>query len=132
MKTSGPHKGMSARGERILAKADKMKGELKPGSFSLAFQEIGKKGWQSDVVGIKAVDKLEHGLDGGRKMKAVLMVRVHGGLGKTQWKGESTKRVPALGVKAVTVDSLADIEKLLKEGPAQAKAAWKAKHAHDS
>ena len=83
------------------------------------------------MVGVTAVDKLQHGdKKDGRAMKAYVMVRITGRGLKSNPDGVPTKRVPARGVKPVTVRTLADIEKIMKDGPKEAKAAWAKRHPH--
>lgn len=121
------NKNLSARGLKLVDKLERLGAAANlPGTFSISFQEVGKKrGLLSSLVGVKAVDKLEHGIEGGRKMKAILMVRVAGKGIKRNAAGQPTKRVPAYGVKSVTVSSLKDIEAFLRDGTKAAKAAWK-------
>ena len=120
-------KNMSAHGIKLLDKLEKLGGEYKAGTFSLTFQEVkhaGPRGWLSALVGVKAVDKLEHGIEGGRKMKVFLMVRTTGRGIKRNAAGQPTKRVPAKGVKPVVVSSLKDVETFLRDGTKAAKAAF--------
>lgn len=125
------NKNLSAHGIRLLEKLEKLGADYSPGAFSLSFQEVkhtGRGGWMSSLVGVKAVDKLEHGIEGGRKMRVYLMVRATGRGIKRNAAGQPTKRVPAKGVKAVVVSSLKEIEGYLKEGTKAAKAAWSDRH----
>lgn len=121
------NKNLSAHGIRLLERLEKLGADLSPGAFSLTFQEVkhtGPRGWLSSLVGVKAVDKLQHGIEGGRKMRAYLMVRTTGRGQKRNAAGQQTKRVPAKGVKPVVVSSLKDIEAYLRDGTKAAKAAW--------
>lgn len=121
------NKNLSARGIKLLEKLEKLGADYSPGAFSLTFQEVkhtGRGGWLSSLVGVKAVDKLQHGIEGGRKMRVYLMVRTTGRGIKRNAAGQATKRVPAKGVKPVVVSSLKDIETYLRDGTKAAKAAW--------
>ena len=121
------NKNLSAHGIKLLEKLEKLGGEYQAGTFSLTFQEVkhtGPRGWLSSLVGVKAVDKLEHGIEGGRKMKVFLMVRTTGRGIKRNAAGQQTKRVPAKGVKPAVVSSLKDIETFLRDQTKAAKAAW--------
>lgn len=115
---------ISSKGDHLIAKLQTLLRNEKKGSFSISFQNVKGGNWLSSVAGVGAVDKLERGAEGGRKVKAFVMVRVASRGGKYS-DILTTKRVPAYGVKPVVVDSLADIAKLAKEGPAKARAAWK-------
>jgi hypothetical protein len=121
---SGVHKGMSQKGVKLLDKIEALRANMKKGSLSLSFGEVGKRAFTGSLVGVKAVDKLEHGVDGGRPMKVYLMVRVLGRGMKMTGSGARTQRVPARGIKPIVARSLADIEKLMKDGPK----AFAAKH----
>ncbi|MBI1944287.1 MAG: hypothetical protein HYS27_01255 [Deltaproteobacteria bacterium] len=121
------NKNLSARGIKLLEKLEKLGADYSPGAFSLTFQEVkhtGRGGWMSSLVGVKAVDKLQHGIEGGRKMRVYLMVRTTGRGIKRNAAGQATKRVPAKGVKPIVVSSLKDIETYLRDGTKAAKAAW--------
>ena len=124
-----PHSHASKAGQALIRKLQTALKDQKTGSFSLSFQEVGKNpGWRSSVVGVTAVDKLIHGVTGGRAMKAYTMVRITGSGLKSNPQGVPTKRVPAYGVKPIVVRSLHDIEAFLKHGPIEARAAWAARH----
>lgn len=121
------NKNLSAHGIKLIARLEKLGSETKAGSFSLSFQEVkhtGPRGWLGSLVGVKAIDKLEHGIEGGRKMKVFLIVRTTGRGIKRNAAGQPTKRVPAKGVKPVVVSSMKEIETYLREATKAAKAAY--------
>lgn len=109
------HANISAKGDKLIAKLVALAANKEIGVFSLSFTEAksGKQPWLGALVGVGAVDKLENGVDGGRKMKAILMVRVPGRGMKITRSGVRSMRVPAKGAKPVAIESLKDIERLL-------------------
>ena len=132
---TAPLRHISKPAQTLIDKLQKQLNDKTTGSFSLSFQESKPHGstfpWRSTVVGVTAVDKLQHGdKKDGRAMKAYVMVRITGRGLKSNPDGVPTKRVPARGVKPVTVRTLADIEKIMKDGPKEAKAAWAKRHPH--
>ena len=132
---TAPQRHISRSAHSLITRLQKQLNDQKTGSFSLSFQESKPHGstfpWRSTIVGVTAVDKLQHGdKTDGRPMKAYVMVRITGRGLKSNPQGVPTKRVPAYGVKPVTVRSLADIEKIMKDGPKAAKAAWAHRHPH--
>ena len=99
------YSGVSSRGDKLISKLVDAREKTAQGSLSLSFSHSNGKGTLSALTAVRA-------LENGEKVKAFVMVRAIT-KGQKMTGNRHTVRVQAPKTKAVTIDSVASLEKLL-------------------